>query len=99
MNTEFTLFFIVLSLLVLIDIPVITKVNPLMYQNQFQRTLKEGTNLTVNPVFSGSIAYLLIAFAIFWFVVKNQIGLETPDYKLLALNGALLGLSFMEHIT
>lgn len=90
MNQSTKLVIIILVLFLVIDLPIITMVNAEMYKTQFAR-INQGRNTSISPLFPGVIAYALLAFSIYWFVVKDSIN-NTVDYKNIAIDGAFIGL-------
>ena len=65
-------FLVVLVIFLIIDIPMITKINGAMYQEQFLRINKTGLSLDLRTFISAGISYLLLAFGIYYFAVKDE---------------------------
>lgn len=85
-------FIIVLSLFLIIDIPVITWLNAPMYKTQFKRINKSDINFGTHTWISAAIAYLLLAFGLYLFIVKSEITNSNPNYLTIFLKGSVLGL-------
>ena len=86
MSQEIKLLIIILILFLIIDIPMITKINYEMYNKQF---LRINNNKTVKDIYIGGIvAYACLVFGIYYFVIKNNINNNITD---IAKNGALFG--------
>jgi uncharacterized membrane protein len=93
MLKEFVIpFIVILVLFLVIDLPVILYFNKAMYQKQFNRInngeIKSGPHVWI----SGAIAYLLLAFGIYFFVVKSELIKEKQDYLKIFSKGLVLGL-------
>ena len=93
MLKEFVIpYIVILVLFLVIDLPVILYFNKAMYQKQFNRInngdIKSGTHVWI----SGAIAYLLLAFGIYFFVVKSELIKEKQDYLKIFSKGLVLGL-------
>jgi uncharacterized membrane protein len=65
-------FIIILLLLLVIDLPVITTINYDMYKNQFERINNSGFIINNEFYLSCIIAYLLLAFSLFYFVLQRN---------------------------
>jgi len=85
-------YIVILVLFLVIDLPVILYFNKDMYQKQFKRInngdIKSGPHVWI----SGAIAYLLLAFGIYFFIVKQELTEEKQDYLKIFTKGLLLGL-------
>ena len=85
-------FIVILVLFLVIDLPVILYFNKEMYQNQFKRInngdIKSGPHVWM----SGAIAYLLLALGIYFFIVKQELKEEKPNYFKILIRGLVLGL-------
>lgn len=75
-------YIIILAIFLIIDVPVITYFNKNMYATQFERVQGTKKVNTQRTIFSAFLAYLLLAFAIYHFAIKQKS----------VLNGFLLGL-------
>lgn len=82
------IFLVVLVIFLIIDIPMITKINGAMYQEQFLRINKIGLSLDSRTFISAGISYLLLAFGIYYFAVKDT----NIEMNQRLLRAALLGL-------
>ncbi len=77
---------IILLLFIVLDIPMITKINYKMYESQFNRI---NNNKRVNNFYYGAIiAYLCLAIGIYYFVVKDN---KDKPYTKIAKKGAIFG--------
>lgn len=89
-------FAIVLGLFLIIDLPVILFANKPMYQTQFERINKQSIIQGYHVWLAGGFAYLLLALGIYWFIVhpetNNLTQLSKPDYTIIMIKSALLGL-------
>ena len=93
MLKEFVIPYIVILVLFLVfDLPVILYLNKEMYQKQFIRINKDNINSGSHVWISGAIAYLLLAFGIYFFVVKQELVEDNQDYKNIFTKGLVLGL-------
>lgn len=81
-------FLVVLVIFLIIDIPMITQINGKMYQEQFLRINKTGLSLDLQTFVSAGLSYLLLAFGIYYFAVKDK----NIDLSKRLLNAGLLGL-------
>ena len=85
-------FIVILCLFLVIDLPVILYFNKAMYQEQFKRINNGDINSGVHIWISGAIAYLLLAFGIYFFIVKQELINDNQDYKNIFIKGLSLGL-------
>ena len=76
-------FIIILIIFLVIDLPVILGINGKMYRIQFLRINKEPMKINNYKIMSAFFAYILLAFSIYWFVIKEKKGV---------IDGMLLGL-------
>lgn len=87
MNPDIKALIIILILFLVIDLPMITKINYSMYKNQFDRI---NINKSVDNFYYGAIvAYICLVIGIYYFVVKDN--LNKPFINI-AKRGALFGL-------
>ena len=63
----------ILILLLLIDIPVIALINNQMYSKMFKNINNDTMIFNNYKLFSAIIAYLLLAYAIYYFIIKNNL--------------------------
>lgn len=91
MNQDIKALIIILVLFLVIDIPMITKINHNMYKMQFDRINNcPSYNKSVDNFYYGAIvAYLCLVIGIYYFVVKTNIDKPLID---IAKKGALFGL-------
>ncbi len=89
---DFIPFFIVLGLFLIIDIPVITWLNAPMYKKQFKRINKGESKSGIHVWVSAAIAYFLLAFGLYLFIVKPEMSNFKPDYLVIFLKGLAMGL-------
>ena len=85
-------FIIVLGLFLIIDLPVILYLNKSMYQTQFTRINKQEVTLGTHTWLAGGFAYLLLAFGIYYFIVRPELDNQTTDYMNILMKGMVLGL-------
>ena len=86
MNKEIKSLIIILILFLLIDIPMITKINYEMYNKQFLR-INNGKN--VKDIYIGAIiAYTCLVLGIYYFVIKDNLNKSFTD---IGKMGALFG--------
>lgn len=86
MNQEIKTFIIILVLFLIIDVPMITKINYGMYEKQF---LRINNDKKVNNVyFSASIAYICLVIGLYTFVIRGNVDLPLVD---VAIKGGLFG--------
>jgi large-conductance mechanosensitive channel len=66
-------FFKILCILLLIDIPVITYFNSEMYFSMFKK-INNNQDMIIDKtkIISGIIAYLLLAFGLYYFIVNGK---------------------------
>jgi uncharacterized membrane protein len=76
-------FIIILIILLVIDLPVILGINNKMYKELLLKINNEKVKFTTKKVISGLITYILLAFSIYWFIIKEEKGI---------IDSALLGL-------
>lgn len=81
-------YIIVLALLLIIDLPVIMKINKDMYMNQLRKINNGEVIIDQNKYLAGFICYMLLSIGIIWFVIKPN---QNKSLKKVFLNGALLG--------
>jgi uncharacterized membrane protein len=84
-------FIIILVILLVIDIPMITKINNKMYQTQLNRINKDSKKGS-SQLISGLICYLLLALAIYIFIIspeKNK-SIKSSHFEIIK-KGMLLG--------
>lgn len=87
MNSDIKALIIILILFLVIDLPMITKINYNMYKTQFDRI---NINKYVDNFYYGAIvAYLCLVIGIYYFVVKDNLNKPLVD---IAKKGALFGL-------
>ena len=87
MNPDIKALIIILILFLVIDLPMITKINYNMYKTQFDRI---NINKSVDNFYYGAIvAYLCLVIGIYYFVVKDNFNKSLVD---IAKKGALFGL-------
>lgn len=97
MITSLKMYILILVLFLIIDLPVILWLNKDMYSNMFNKINgnTEG-NATVgrptNKIVGGITAYLLLALAIYYFVVMPVQNETIPDYYNIMLKGCIMGL-------
>jgi uncharacterized membrane protein len=75
-------FFIVLVVYLLLDLPMITFINKDMYKNLFESINNGATVDSTNIIIGAIVAYLLLAYGLYIFAIKNKS----------IFNGALFGL-------
>ncbi len=93
MLKEFVIpFIVILVLFLVIDLPVILYFNKAMYQEQFKRINNADIKSVVHTWISGAIAYLLLAFGIYFFIIKQELTNDNQDYKNIFIKGLSLGL-------
>ena len=85
-------FIVILCLFLVVDLPVILYFNKVMYQEQFKRINNGDINSGLHIWISGAIAYLLLAFGIYFFIVKQELINDNQDYKNIFIKGLSLGL-------
>jgi uncharacterized membrane protein len=78
--------FIILIIILIIDLPVILFINKDIYQNQFKTINNSDIKITNNTYIGAFITYLLLAFGLYHFIIKNY------NINTLSINSALLGL-------
>ena len=84
-------YIIILVILLVIDIPMITKINSKMYQTQLNRINKDSKEGS-HKLLSGLICYLLLALAIYIFIIspeKNK-SIKSSHFEIIK-KGMLLG--------
>lgn len=87
MRSDIYNYFIVLVLFLIIDIPVITKINYNMYNNLFNRI----NNMEMQPDYLGAImAYSLLALGLYLFVIKPH--LDNENKNNIFIMGCIFGL-------
>ena len=88
MNQEIKSIIIILFLFIIIDIPMITKINYDMYSKQFLR-INNGKYVKDKDMYiSAIIAYICLVFGIYYFVVKDNVNKSFSDIGKI---GALFG--------
>lgn len=88
MNHEFKSLIIILILFLIIDIPMITKINYDMYNKQFLRINNEKI-VKNNDMYIGAIvAYVCLILGIYYFVVKDNVN---KSFTEIGKIGALFG--------
>ena len=75
-------FFIVLVVYLVLDLPMILLINKDMYKNLFESINNGAIVDTTNIIIGGIVAYLLLAYGLYIFAIKNKS----------IFNGALFGL-------
>jgi len=75
-------FFIVLIVYLVLDLPMITFINKDMYKNLFESINNGEIVDSTNIIIGGIVAYLLLAYGLYIFAIKNKS----------IFNGALFGL-------
>jgi len=80
--TELFNFFIVLVVFLVLDLPMITYINKDMYKNLFDNINNGSTADSTNIIIGAIVAYLLLAYGLYIFAIKNKS----------IFNGALFGL-------
>lgn len=75
-------FFIVLVVFLVLDLPMITFINKEMYKNLFDNINNGSYVDTSNMIIGAIVAYLLLAYGLYTFAIKNKS----------IFNGALFGL-------
>ena len=78
-------FIIILLLILVIDLPVITTINYDMYKNQFERINNSGFIINNEFYLSCIIAYLLVAFSLYYFVLQRNNNNKLLDAFLLGI--------------
>ena len=86
MSLEIKSLIIILILFIVIDVPMITKINSEMYRKQFLRINNDKIVKDVYP--SAFFAYLCLVLGIYYFVVKDNFDKSLTD---IAKRGALFG--------
>lgn len=84
-------YIIILVLLLVIDIPMITKINSKMYQTQLNRINKDSKEGS-HKLLSALICYLLLALAIYIFIVlpEKEKSIKSSHFDIIK-KGMLLG--------
>jgi len=86
---------IILALFVIIDIPMITVINKSMYMDAFEKVNNGGINTGVDGTIAAILCYLLLTFAIYFFIVQPSLD-SNKDFKTdfvnIFIKGFLLGL-------
>ena len=86
MNQEIKLLIIISFLLLIIDIPMITKINYEMYNKQL---LRINGNKIVNDMLSPAIfTYICLIYGIYYFVIKDNLNKSLND---IGIRGAIFG--------
>lgn len=86
MNQEIKLLIIISFLLLIIDIPMITKINYEMYNKQL---LRINRNKIVNDMLTPAIfTYICLIFGIYYFVIKDNLNKSLND---IGIHGAIFG--------
>ena len=80
--TELFNFFIVLVVFLVLDLPMITYINKDMYKKLFDNINNGATADSTNIIIGAIVAYLLLAYGLYIFAIKNKS----------IFNGALFGL-------
>jgi uncharacterized membrane protein len=80
---------IIILLLLVVDVPMITKINNTMYTNQFIRINKEPINQNIRMYSAAIICYILLTFAIYYFIVVPEFRSSNFD---IIKKGMFLGL-------
>ena len=91
--SEIKNFLVVLVLFLVIDLPMITTINGPMYKQQFLNINKGPVNVSIRNWISAGIAYLLLAFGLYYFIIKPELPNSNPNYTNVFISGALLGLT------
>ena len=82
---------LILILFLIIDLPMITRINNKMYQTQFNRINNGPMESTKATMISAIICYLLLAVGTYYFVVKPGLEKNSSNTNIL-LSGMLAGL-------
>lgn len=94
----FKIYILILFLFLVIDLPVILWLNKDMYSNMLNKINGNAVGNTTNMIIGGIIAYILLALAIYYFIVMPSIetSKETDStesyYYNIILKGCILGL-------
>ena len=91
----FKIYILILVLFLVIDLPVILWLNKDMYSNMFNKINGNTIGNTTNMIIGGIIAYILLALAIYYFIVMPSIETSKEnnfDYYNIILKGCILGL-------
>ena len=88
MNQEIKSLIIILILFLIIDIPMITKINYDMYNKQFLRINNEKIVKNNDMYIGGIVAYLCLVLGIYYFVVKDNVN---KSFTEIGKIGALFG--------
>lgn len=87
-NINYKKILVIFLLFIIIDVPVITKLNVDMYSKQFNRINQEEMKMNLTKWLFAIICYLLLAFGLYHFVIKNN----NDDTMTIAKNGFIFGL-------
>ena len=91
----FNIYILILFLFLVIDLPVILWLNKDMYSNMFNKINGNTIGNTTNMIIGGIIAYILLALAIYYFIVMPSIDTSKDnnfDYYNIILKGCIMGL-------
>ena len=91
----FKIYILILVLFLVIDLPVILWLNKDMYSNMFNKINGNTIGNTTNMIIGGIIAYILLALAIYYFIVMPSIETSKEnnfDYYNIILKGCIMGL-------
>ena len=91
----FKIYILILVLFLVIDLPVILWLNKDMYSNMFNKINGNTIGNTTNMIIGGIIAYILLALAIYYFIVMPSIETSKDnnfDYYNIILKACILGL-------
>lgn len=86
MNQEIKSLSIILILFLVIDVPMITKINYEMYNKQFLRINNDKKVKTV--YFGAIIAYFCLVIGLYYFVIKQNLNKSSSE---ISMQGALFG--------
>lgn len=82
-------YIIILILILIIDLPMILYINSNMYKNMLNNINKKSNNISnIRKYFSALVVYLLLTFAILWYIVP----LKNNNYNYIFINGFILGI-------
>lgn len=87
----YKIYILILVLFLVIDLPMILWLNKDMYLNMFNKINGNTSSNNTNKIIGAIIAYLLLAFAIYYFVVMPSLEKASPDNNVM-LKGCFMGL-------
>ena len=88
-------YILILVLFLVIDLPVILWLNKDMYSNMFNKINGNAVGSATNMIIGGITAYMLLALAIYYFVVMPAVETSKDnnfDYYNIILKGCIMGL-------